>query len=89
MSRCPAGSYDAHDFHFCIATVRVDDGQNHEPANDADGVKSVFAVFEPVEINLHMRVVPIARGGFERDPVLGLVDPIFILVPFELHCYIL
>jgi hypothetical protein len=51
MSRCPAGSYDAYDFHFSIATVRVDDGQEHEPANDAYGVKSVLAVFEPVEIN--------------------------------------
>jgi hypothetical protein len=89
MSRCPAGSYDAYDFHFSIATVRVDDGQEHEPANDAYGVKSVLAVFEPVEINPYMRVVSNARGGFEGDPVLGLVDPIFILVPFEPHSYIL
>ena len=85
MSRRPTGSYDADDFHAIFVSVGVDNSQQCQSANYFDSVKSIFAILESVEIDPNMRIAPDARSEFERNAMLGLIDPVFLLVPFELH----
>lgn len=85
MSRCPAGSHDAHDFHSLIVAVRVDDRQKSASTNDTHGMKPILAIFEPAEMDPRVRVLPWARGDFERNAMLGLIGPVLRLVPFELN----
>jgi hypothetical protein len=70
-----------------MVAMRVDGRKKSQPANDPDGVKSVFVILDPVEIDPGMRVIPDWHGDLEGNAVLGLIDPVLRLIPFKLRLY--
>jgi hypothetical protein len=65
--------------------VRVGDDQNYRISDETERLPTRLAGDDSVLHGQLQRIVEHQSGGLETDPVLGAVESVLVLIPFESH----
>lgn len=60
--------------------------QNRDRANQADGVPAFFSFHNSIHVRNRVQIGEDPSRHLERDPVLALVNEVFVFVPRQKSC---